>query len=465
MTMKSKNTNINSNTTNPTPFWREVTDEDVRKAISGSFLDTICSAYAKNYTPVAPFPLILMQGIALMAVALTHRKEKSENPGFEVADLFGPLEEPKDDFSLFPAHQSQLYIDTGAGNVPNAYVLVVAPSGAGKGMGNLQLVRRLGYIDYSGGTLEGIKEAAVSNPHLLITLPEFSSLLDARGSMAKFKGELTNMFNAGNISDALATKGQKRTASWFYPSVYASIQPEMLRQLGRGLDVSQGFLGRFLIGYVHDDVQYEYKPCNNTYEADLCAIRDGLVAISRQKGVVKVPNPDYNTDFIAPIRPVIGDSMIPVLRRYANEYLPRIALMLAIPAIGENMPELSELSELTSEHFERATVVMHRILTMAEEALGALTNLEGRSRFQEENLGKMLKLLIRMSKGAEPITVAAISKRSSGTGWDTKTREALINELQKRGYIKITCNGAEREELERGCVIEPKKENVPPGVL
>ena len=57
------------------PFWRDVTDEDVWEAISGSFLGTICRAFAKNYTPVAPLPLILMQGIVLMAVALTHRKE------------------------------------------------------------------------------------------------------------------------------------------------------------------------------------------------------------------------------------------------------------------------------------------------------------------------------------------------------------------------------------------------------
>ena len=50
---------------------------------------------------------------------------------------------------------------------------------------------KLGYIDYSGGTMEGIKEAAMTNPHLLINLPEFSTYLQARGRREDFKKDLT----------------------------------------------------------------------------------------------------------------------------------------------------------------------------------------------------------------------------------------------------------------------------------
>ena len=449
-----------SNPSNNTPLWRKVTDEDVWSAISGSFLDTICRAYAKNYTPAAPLPLILMQGIVLMAVALTHRETE-----YRESDLFD-----FGDSMLAPARQSRIYIDTGLGNVPNAYVLVVAPSGAGKGMGNFQMIRHLGYGEYSGGTLEGIKEAAMTNPHLLINLPEFSTYLQARGRREDFKKDLTDMFSAGSFSDALSTHGTSpRAVDWFYPSVYASIQPEVLQVAGRGLDISQGLLSRFLIGYVSpQDAEYEFNPCNGDAVRDLRAISDGLVRIAGIRGVVEVPDPHYNTAFMAPIRPDIDSRMLPVLRRYANEYLPRIALMLAIPAIGDEGAKdskLPELPELSSEHFERATVVMHRILTMAEEALGALTDLEGRARQHEDNLTKMLQLLDRMSAESEPITIAAISKRSSGTGWDAKTREALLKELQQRDYVKITRNGIKLETLARGCVIELKRDNVPPGVL
>ena len=43
------------------PFWRSVTDEDVRNAISGSYLDTIYRALETNYTPRAPLPLLLIR--------------------------------------------------------------------------------------------------------------------------------------------------------------------------------------------------------------------------------------------------------------------------------------------------------------------------------------------------------------------------------------------------------------------
>ena len=48
-------------------LWRDVKETDVLEAVSGSFLQTICTAFGKNYTPKAPLSLILMQGITLMS--------------------------------------------------------------------------------------------------------------------------------------------------------------------------------------------------------------------------------------------------------------------------------------------------------------------------------------------------------------------------------------------------------------
>ena len=124
-------------------FWRNVTEEDVWDAISGSFLETICKASAKNYTPKAPLPIIFMQSVTLMACAFTHKKEIEDPDGCVQTNLFGD-----DDPCLSPATQSQLYINTGEGNVPNAYVLIVAPSGAGKGLTGFRLVKSLGYMNY-----------------------------------------------------------------------------------------------------------------------------------------------------------------------------------------------------------------------------------------------------------------------------------------------------------------------------
>lgn len=53
-------------------FWRKTTDEDVKAAIKGSYLETICEVLAKNYRGKVPFRMILGQAILLMGIALTH---------------------------------------------------------------------------------------------------------------------------------------------------------------------------------------------------------------------------------------------------------------------------------------------------------------------------------------------------------------------------------------------------------
>ena len=76
--------------------------------------------------------------------------------------------------------------------------------------------------------------------------------------------------------------------------------------------------------------------------------------------------------------------------------------------------------------------------SMAEMALGALTNLEGHARSLEENLQKMVQLIARLSEttGAG-LLVNQISRNSNRTGWDSKTREDLLNELAARGCPSI----------------------------
>ncbi|MBP5586976.1 MAG: hypothetical protein J6Y92_11565 [Lentisphaeria bacterium] len=460
---------VDSQETTAPAFWRSVTDADVRQAISGSYLGTICHVLEKNYTPSAPLPLILLQSMLLMSVALTHKHDylmDEENGEWdEQPSLL--CDGPEESFELAPAHLSRLYINTGLGNVPNIYALIVAPSGAGKGLGNLHLIKSLGYVEVTNGSsLEGVKDAAIMNPHVLISLQEFGLLLQGKGYKDTFKKGLTDMFNAGCFTDALSARSRKevRTVEWFYSSVYASVQPEVLRAAGRSLDIAQGIFSRFLIGYLSpQDAEYDFNPCNPDQLRDLQKLQIGLCRISTLAGVVQVPNAHYNTDFSGPIRPLIDKRMIPVLLRYANEYLPRIALMLAIPS---TVGDVVELPELTDDHFQRATTVLHRILTMAEAALGSLTDLEGRSRLQEENLGKMARLLKRLSIKNPRITMADISRCSSGTGWDSKTREGLLNEMIQRGWIDVshpTLEGVEK--VVKGCSITLDKGALPPGVL
>ena len=83
-----------------TPFWRMITTENVKAAIQGSFLNTICEAFAKNYTPKAPLPLVLLQVVTLMSCALTHKKTEREDAELVQAHLW---DDDVDEYSDHPA--------------------------------------------------------------------------------------------------------------------------------------------------------------------------------------------------------------------------------------------------------------------------------------------------------------------------------------------------------------------------
>ena len=442
-------------------FWRDTTVEDVKWAIGGSYLEVICDALAKNYRRNIPFPLIFGQAVILMAAALTHR---GKLPGFEF-DFNGDIEPMP---NITPAKLSRLYIRTGFGNVCNAYVMIVAPSGAGKGMGCIRLVEAVDYQRISDGSPEGIKDAAVENPHCVLEFEEFSQILQGKGSQGRLKRFLTEAFNAGKFNDRLSKRSNApdRSAPWFYPSVYAAIQPEMLKLIGREIDIGQGLFGRFLIFTLTEgDMDYAFNPCNPDAEYDVARLQNGLFVISGLEGSVEIPDPDYNINFTDPILTDISPTMRPLVLRYGNEYLPRIASMLAIPS------DLSLLSKtplvVTPDHLERAGLILSWILAMAESALGELNNFEGFARMQEENLHRMLRLLARISeKNGPAISLAQISRNSNGTGWDSKTREVLLNELSARGWVRIFGrNGQPLESVEKGGVIGLNFNAIPPGIL
>lgn len=444
------------------PFWRKVTDEDVWAAIDGSFLGTICGTLSKSFKPYAPLSLILLHGIVLMGCALTRKRDEDND------EEKGAFDYLLDDAHFAPALKSRVYINTGTGNVPNIFALLVAPSGAGKGLGYPNLLKTIGYeVVSSGSSLEGVKDVAMVNPHVLISIQEFSSILTQKGYKSDFKNGLTDFFNGGYFSDVLSSRKRcvLRSVDWFYPSVTASVQPEVLKKYGNEIDIAQGFLSRFLVGYANKK-DYDFNPCNPDCISDLQRLRIGLIRIALFKGVIEVPNPNYNTDFSRPIRELISEKMYPVLDRYANEYLPRIATMLAIPGNIHETTGQPELPKLTNDHLQRATVVLHRILAWAEQAYGALSDLEGYSRQHEENMGKMARLLSRLSDKNPKISITDISRNSSGSGWDAKMRDNLLNEALQRGWIDVSHPTIEGiDKVVKGCTITFNKDQLPPGVL
>ena len=410
--------------------WRETTPKNVREAIDGSILGSLCTALSKFYTPAAPLPIVLIQAIVLTGMALTHRRSKKSD---------------SNPCNCSAAHLSDVYINTMFGNVPNIFAMIVAPSGAGKGQIPTTLFSAVQYQSFGNASLEGIKDAAMLNPHILISIQELGQYLSGRGYKGNFKAELTDMFNVGSFSDACSQSKRHglRQAEWFFPSVYAAIQPAVLRNIGRALDISQGFFSRFLYGYMDEsETSYRLNPCNHDWCNDQAMLCKRLTEISQLVGTVEVPNDNYGDAFLNTILPTLADEMIPIAKRYSYEYLPRIALMLSLPGIN-NTTRIEALPKITYEHIYRAEIVLYYILHMAERALGGLTDLDGRQRQNEDNLAKMVKIITRIEQKSNSagVSVAEISRNSNGTGWDSKTRIHVLAEMAERGWCKVFYDG------------------------
>ena len=70
------------------------------------------------------------------------------------------------------------------------------------------------------------------------------------------------------------------------------------------------------------------------------------------------------------------------------------------------------------------------------------------------------------SKGRKALTVADISHVSSGTGWDSKLRIQLLNELLQRKWIRLVNTGCSISEvLHKGDRFGLLPKNVPAGIL
>ena len=462
-------------------FWRDVTPAQVEACIKGSLLGSIYDYLQKNYTPKSPCSMILVQSLVLMACAMTHLREDlpdDDGNALETTDLEAEMQ--RDAFcvkkqyeatDLSPAYKSRLCIRTGTGNVPNVYALVVAPSGAGKGLGITNLAKTVGYEEVNAASIEGIRDAAMTNPCLLISLQEFGSYLAPKGG-GKFKKTLTDMFSAGRFTEAFSKRSTCiRSSSWFYPSLYAAVQPEVLVNTAQAIDVSQGLLPRFLVAYVsEEEMNYDLYPCNSHLLDGFNELAKQLKWVAATRGVVEVPNPDYNKEFIHPIRAVAAPEMRPILSRYGNEYLPRIALMLSFPAnYAQSDYPSTELPApvLTQEHINRAMIILHYLFYMAERAFCGLNDLTGQERQRELDLRKLTQKIAQLhSKGRKALTVADISHVSSGTGWDSKLRIQLLNELLQRKWIRLVNTGCSISEvLRRGDRFGLLPKNVPAGIL
>lgn len=398
--------------------WRTVTNRDVKDAIKNTCLHKIIENLSYVTDPPLLLESTLPKAIVLMAVALSGRKENASH--LENATARGD-------------QLARLRIMTGGGQVCNAYALEIAPSGTCKDLGNRivdEVIHGRKLYLAMGGSAEGLLDGYIAKPNGLITVSELGPWLDKRHWQYKAAEILTLLFNKGWFSYNFSEKSKSvktRESNYCYPNVIASIQPDVLERKAGSLDVSSGFLGRFLITRIDS---FTARPRNGDIRGKMKeGIDQCLDVCIKKEGDVSVPE-NYLSDLMdmfdsANVHPNLKSTY----KRYVNEYGPRLAVMVSI------MPDDDSTKiNLTKDSWNKARILIKWFFTQAEKVLSNITDMDDRSIRRKKITGRIHELIHR--EGLQGISKMEISRN---TGYESVfgERDDAIKELLDKGYIKI----------------------------
>lgn len=220
--------------------------------------------------------------------------------------------------------------------------------------------------------------------------------------------------------------GPTREASYCYPNILASIQPDILSRHADALDLASGFLPRFLI--TRAPSRGGWRPRSAALTAELQRATDCLKVLTAKSGGVNVPDrylQDVLDEFIHS-----GAHFPSHYGRLVNEYGARFAVVLSV-----HPDDLGSAVELRPEHWEGAAVHVRWFYGMAEKVFGEI-----QEDSQAAHLEKMLKkffLFIRSNVGCR---LSDVSHRfSRGTvAWQ---RRDYLSELEERGLVRTDADG------------------------
>ena len=316
-------------------------DNEAREAIAGTPLEPILKTLESATEPPLPLPLTLPDALVVASCALT----SCNGVGNGVEGL-------------------RCRIQTGyRGQGTNFYIMKVAPSGAGKDL-NSDLIEHLTGIDFpiTGGSLEGMMDAMITDPDGLISLSEMGVYFDRNSWQSRLKFALTEIFHAGKFRVATSTRSAKKSARechCCYPTLKASVQNKALAEFGNESDKNNGFLSRFLISVV--DYPVSAKPM---YGADGIAESLSSVDMWRQiRGDVSLGN-QAKMKLWDTIDKYDGEAA-GVFNRHITAYGPRIGLAIS----GTN--------EILVEHAERALVLVLWFFDQANRVMNLIQDEKG----------------------------------------------------------------------------------------
>ena len=421
------------------PPWHKITCDDIRKALKGTYLGHLADVYASVTRPTLPLEAALLKAVATAAACLT-----SEATAEELARRYGGN---IGGFNIVGIDRARVKIDTGGGQICNAYAMLVGDSSSGKDIGGLigKFMHMLNphnrrahdnfppdYNLGTGGSPEGIAKILVHKPNGILSLAEMSAYLDKNTWQGKSAPFLTEIFNQGffdlNFSDR-GRGGSSRSSDYCAPTIITNIQPDVFPSKVDIEDICTGFAGRFLYAIMPSG--FYGNPAKFDSIETLKKIQLLISPFQRKIGVIDFAE-GYSDDLQKIFIGHTDKRLIPSWRRLCNEYYPRFVVMLSVtddPATqGENVI-------VTDETHRKARLLVLWFFANAEQVLLSVMETTGNDRIYEKKLLRIFRIVRDYDRGVGVLT-SAISRAARDSGTDSKQRQDLLNELVRRGWIK-----------------------------
>jgi len=340
---KSKEENIE--------MWENITQKTIETAIAGSYLGDICNYFRMAMTDKdgKPLPLAMVFGKALAlcgailaAPSMEYKqkiatdKEDKKNENDETVEKAFKSGEVFDNYTVQRPRgidNAKFVFGSAGGMTTNIFSLLLADSGAGKDVGGYvyNLAPDL-FLTTGTMTPEGLLDSLPDNGNGILLLSEFESFLKpSTGERMGLKDCLTMLFNKGYFDQQLSRRNkgsEDRVIDYGYPSVIASLQPEVFKKYARTDYIVNGCLTRFLITHCKMP-KTRYGPTSEIDKSLLKLAKEAVSHFYQLKGSVKPPK-----RYLDELYGMFEDSSVDngLFCRLINEYAPKIACILQADA-------------------------------------------------------------------------------------------------------------------------------------
>ena len=410
------------------PSWRKLGDGDVLKAIDGTLFGRLCRYFCSVSEPALPIAVGIAKSLTLCGAALSRPRSASPSAMAKMraqGNIAGQI-------GIGPLLGLNM-IDTGGGQIPNFYSILVAPSSSGKDIGGLleQLAARHEWYIGDAGSAEGLADAFIKLPNGILSISELQPWLDVKCWQHNAVPFLTKAFNKGFFKSSFSSRnghGNIRAADYCYPNILACVQPDVLRKIADKSDLENGFLGRFLFArMVHVLCQPNCFDLQKTID-EMSLL---LEAFKRKEGIIHIEK-GYSASLGKMFSEKAPEEIDFTWKRLINEYYPRFAFLLSLtddPATQRCETELKNID------WERAEQLVLWFFANAERLLLNIEdrNVDSRIRARETLLEKVCRKIQRLDRG-NGVTIRDISI-SGIRNSNAKERREAIAELTDRGII------------------------------